>query len=265
MRTFSIALFVAASVANVFGQVAPLNDAGVAFGHLHFRVSDPEATKKAWIDVFGATPGKTGTAEFLKIPGVLIFVSKAEMPPSGGTQGSSVHHIGIAVKSYAETKAKADAAGIAWRELTKDVQAFASFPEGVTVEVMEVKDQATPVALHHVHEQVPDPAAARAWYVKEFGAGEGTRRNLPAAMFPGATEVDFLKANMPQAPTKGRALDHIGFEVKDLEATLKRLQADGVQIDVPLRDATKTIGLKIAFVTDPNGTYIELTEGLAGK
>lgn len=265
MRTVSIALLLAASAASVFGQVAPLNDAGYAFGHLHFRVNDPDASKKAWIDVFGAVPGKSGTAEFLKIPGITIFISKAQMPPSGGTQGSVVHHIGVAVKSYADTKAKAEAAGIPWRELTKDVQAFATFPEGVTVEVMEVKNLATPVALHHVHEQVPDPVAARAWYMKEFGAGEGTRRNLPAAMFPGNTEVDFLKANMPQAPTKGRSLDHIGFEVKDLEATLKRLQADGVTIDVPLRDATKTIGLKIAFVTDPNGTSIELTEGLLGK
>ncbi len=265
MRTVSIALLLAASTAPVFGQLTSLNDAGVAFGHLHFRVNDPDATKKAWVDVFGATPGKSGTAEFLKIPGVDIFVSKAEMPPSGGTQGSVVHHIGVSVKSYADTKARADAAGIMWRELTKDIQAFASFPEGVTVEVMEVKDQATPVALHHVHESVVDGVAARAWYMKEFGAGEGSRRNLPAAMFPGGTEVDFLKANMPQAPTKGRALDHIGFEVKDLAATLKRLEADGIKPDVALRDATKTIGLKIAFVTDPNGTYIELTEGLAGK
>ncbi len=264
MRIFFVALLLVASTTPVFAQLAPIGDSGVALGHIHFVVSDPDATKKAWVDVFGATTSKTGSLELLKIPGIFIVVSKANTPPTGGSQGSSVHHIGIAVKDYAATKAKADAAGIMWRELTKDVQAFATFPEGVTVEVMEVKDQATPVAFHHIHESVPDPAVARAWYVKEFGAGEGTRRNLPAAMIPGG-EVDFLKAAMPQAPTKGRALDHIGFEVKDLDATLKKLQADGVQIDMPLRDMTKQIGLKIAFITDPNGTYIELTEGLAGK
>src|SRR5579871_4202248 len=149
MRILTVALLAAVSTAPVFAQLTPLNGAGVAFGHLHFRLNDPDASKKAWIDVFGATPGKSGTAEFLKIPGVDIFISKAEMPPSGGTQGSVVHHIGVSVKDYAATKARADAAGIAWRELTKDVQAFATFPEGVTIEVMEVKDQATPVALHH--------------------------------------------------------------------------------------------------------------------
>ena len=140
-----------------------------------------------------------------------------------------------------------------------------TFPENVTVEVMEDKSLAAPVAFHHIHESVTDPDAAQAWYMKEFGAGKGSRRNLPAAMMPGNTEVDFLKARMPASGTKGRALDHIGFDVKDLAATLKRLEADGVTIDRPLRDMTKQIGLKIAFVTDPNGTYIELTEGLAGK
>lgn len=57
--------------------------------------------------------------------------------------------------------------------------------------------------------------------MKEFGAAEGTRRG-PAAMIRGG-EVDFLNAQMPAEPTKGRSLDHIGFEVKDLAATLIEL------------------------------------------
>ncbi|HEX4138036.1 MAG TPA: VOC family protein [Bryobacteraceae bacterium] len=264
MRTFVVASFLAVSVTGVYAQLLPQNDAGVSFGHIHFVVSDPDATKKAWTNVFGATPAKAGSLDMLKLPGTFIIVSKANMPPTGGSNGSSVNHIGIAVKAYADTKAKAAAAGLMWRELTPNVQAFATFPENVTVEVMEVKDQAAPAMFHHVHESVPDPAAAQAWYVKQFGAGAGSRRNLPAAMIPGG-EVDFLKAQTPQAGTKGRSLDHIGFDVKDLDATLKRLADDGVTINMPLRDMTKQIGLKIAFITDPNGTYIELTEGLAGK
>ena len=46
---------------------------------------------------------------------------------------------------------------------------------------------------------------------------------------------------------------------------MKKLMADGVTINMPVRDMQKQLGLKIAFVTDPNGTYIELTEGLAAK
>jgi catechol 2,3-dioxygenase-like lactoylglutathione lyase family enzyme len=266
MWIFSVVSLLAVSAGGVFAQLAPPNDAGVSLGHIHFVVTDPEATKKAWVDVFGAVPSKAGVLDLLKIPGIFIIASKANTPPGGGSNGSVVDHIGVAVKDFADIKAKAAAAGLMWRDLgNNNDQAFATFPDGVTVEVMVIKDQATPVAFHHVHESVADPEAARAWYLKEFGAASGTRRNLPAAMMPGNAEVDFLKARMPVAGTKGRALDHIGFEVKDLEATLKRLEADGVTINMPLRDMTKQIGLKIAFVTDPNGTYIELTEGLTGK
>jgi catechol 2,3-dioxygenase-like lactoylglutathione lyase family enzyme len=127
--------------------------------------------------------------------------------------------------------------------------------------VLEDKTLSTPVAFHHIHMSVTDQEAARAWYVKEFGAESSTRRNMPAAKIPGG-EVDFLKAREPQAPTKGRSLDHIGFEVKDLQAFLEKLKADGVTINMPYRDVTKQVGLKIAFITDPNGVYIELTEGL---
>jgi catechol 2,3-dioxygenase-like lactoylglutathione lyase family enzyme len=265
MRILGVAGLLAASAAGLFAQLAPPNEMGVSFGHIHFVVPDPDATKKDWVDVFGAAPENSGTLSLLKIPGVFILVSKANMPPTGGTNGSVVNHIGLAVKDYADVKAKAAAANLPWRELTPNVQAFVTFPENVTIEVMEDKTLETPVAFHHVHASVPDQEAARAWYMKEFGAGSGSRRNMPSAMMPGNTEIDFLKARMPADGTKGRSLDHIGFEVKDLAATLKRLEADGVTINMPLRDMTKQIGLKIAFVTDPNGTYIELTEGLAAK
>ncbi|MCY4510654.1 MAG: hypothetical protein OXG35_27395, partial [Acidobacteria bacterium] len=60
--------------------------------------------------------------------------------------------------------------------------------------------------------------------------------------------------------TRGRALDHIGFEVDDLEAFCEKLAAMGIEFDVEYREID-SIQLKIAFLTDPAGTYIELTEG----
>jgi catechol 2,3-dioxygenase-like lactoylglutathione lyase family enzyme len=59
-------------------------------------------------------------------------------------------------------------------------------------------------------------------------------------------------------------MDHIGFEVKNLEAFCKKLEAQGVKFEIPYRDVPQ-LGLKIAFLVDPEGTRIELTEGLAGK
>jgi catechol 2,3-dioxygenase-like lactoylglutathione lyase family enzyme len=83
-------------------------------------------------------------------------------------------------------------------------------------------------------------------------------------MIPGG-EVDFRKAQQPEAPTKGRSLDHIGFEVKNLEEFCKKLQTEGVTFDSPYREMPQLAGLKLAFIVDPEGTRIELTEGLAGK
>jgi hypothetical protein len=67
------------------------------------------------------------------------------------------------------------------------------------------------------------------------------------------------------AGSKGRVLDHIGFEVKDLKAFTERLASDGQKLDMPYTDASARIEFKIALITDPNGTYIELTEGLNAK
>ena len=258
MRSLSL---LALAALPLFAQLNPPNDAGISMGHVHLVVADPEAQKKVWIDALGAREEKAGPLDLLKLPGIFIIVSKGM--PNGGSNGSSVNHIGLAVKDYPAIKAKLAAASVQMQELTPNQQMFAMFPEDIRIEIMEVKDQAQPVMFHHMHLSVPDPETTREWYVKTFGAMPGTRRG-PAAMIPGG-EVDFLKARMPQEPTKGRSLDHIGFEVKDLAAFVKKLEADAIKMDMPYTDMTQRIGLKIAFIIDPVGTRIELTEGLAAK
>src|SRR6476659_5266967 len=94
---------------------------------------------------------------------------------------------------------------------------IANFPDKVRVELAEEKGLKTPVAFHHIHLASTDQEKLRAWYVKTFGATSSMRGQFLAAMIPGG-EVDFRKAEQAQAPTKGRSLDHIGFEVKGLEA-----------------------------------------------
>src|SRR2546421_3630611 len=132
-------LLLAVSAASLFGQLAQPNDAGISIGHIHLVVADVDAQKKAWVDAFGAEPLKAGPLNLLKLPGIFIIVSKGM--PNGGSNGSSVNHIGIAVKDYAATKGKLEAAGIKMQELTPNQQMFATFPEDIRVEVMEVKEQ----------------------------------------------------------------------------------------------------------------------------
>ena len=253
--TASTVFLLAQSIA--FGQLTSPNDAGVAIGHIHLLSKDPDAQKKIWVEALGAQVTKTGTLEMLRLPGVYIIINKAE--PSAGSVGSTADHFGLSVKDLNDIKSKLAAVNV-------QVQGpFVGMPDGLRLELLEDKAQTLPVVMHHIHLTTQNGEMLRQWYVKTFGAGIGSRRNLPSAMFNG-NEVDFLPANSPTppAPTKGRALDHIGFEVKNLEAFAKKLQADGVTFDAPYREMPN-LGLKIAFILDPVGTRIELTEGLAGK
>ena len=97
--------------------------------------------------------------------------------------------------------------------------------------------------------------------MKTFGLEPFKRGTIATTANAPGMNLSFGNARAGRAATKGRAIDHIGFEIKNLEAFCKKLEAKGVKFDVPYRVDAKT-GLKSAFLTDPLGTYIELTEGL---
>ena len=232
--------------------------------------------KKLLVDLLGGTPETIGALDTVKTPGVFFIVSQ-NAKATGGTKGSGVDHIGFSVKSYADVKAKAMAAGLGFQELTPNVQAFITLPGDVILEVQEDTSITAPAIFTHYHLTAPDPNAAREWYIKTFGGVEGERRKgNKGAVIPGGI-VDILPyggagkgkapatAPAPLAPTKGRVLDHIGFEVKGLKAFSEKLQSEGIMFDRPYSELKGKIGVDLAFITDPNGVYIELTEGLVGK
>jgi hypothetical protein len=105
------------------------------------------------------------------------------------------------------------------------------------------------------------PSETRDWYVKTFGASPESLPNTPIASLPGLA-MYFTKADTPPAGTRGRGLDHIGFEVKNLEEFCKKLEGSGQKFDRPYGRLPNS-ATAIAFLTDPWGTYIELTENLA--
>jgi catechol 2,3-dioxygenase-like lactoylglutathione lyase family enzyme len=246
-------------------------------GHLHYHVQDVEANRKFWMSL-GAKAVKQGTTDVMKLPGVLIFLTPG--PSSGGTNGSVVNHVAFRVQSFA----KIEEAGFM-------VQRLAQFPgvgsintpEGERIELFENaatnltftldsggKDASAdrhnrplpiPIAFHHIHLYVPQgaDAAAKAWYVQTFGGVAGKRSNYEAVDLPGVN-LNFSGNAMVQAPTRGRMLDHIGFEIANLEAFCQRLEARGVKFDTQYTKGPN--GVATAVLTDPWGTSIELTEGL---
>jgi catechol 2,3-dioxygenase-like lactoylglutathione lyase family enzyme len=270
----ALCLFAAASPGRA--QLLAAKDAPVAYGHHHLNVTSIPADVK-FFETLGGTSITVGGRTIMKFPNVLVFLR--EQKPTAGTKGSSVDHIGFGVPDLRVMVDKIKAAG--YRMVTKeeapsppwvaaddiatqpgrDVRiAFAMGPDDLKVEIVEVKTQTTPVALHHVHYAGPDNVAMRDWYVKVFGAKPGN----PGGTFQSAT-LPGVSLNFNQSPgavagTQGRAVDHIGFEIDHLADFLKKVEAMGIK-PTNVRDVPD-LGISIGFITDPWGTYIELTEGL---
>src|SRR5881409_611391 len=100
----------------------------------------------------------------------------------------------------------------------------------------------------------------QAWCAKTFGAAPRTGGAFPSATLPGV-QLNFSPSTDPVVGTQGRALDHVGFEVKNLEEFCKKLEAQGIKLERPYTKVA-ALNIAIAFIKDPWGTYIELTEGL---
>lgn len=240
-------------------ELAPPNSAGVSMGHIHLAVKDVEAERNFFI-MLGGTPVSNGTIKMIAFPGV--FINIREDKPTAGTVGSNVNHFGFHVQSVPATLEKIKPLGLKV-EQNNPQQAFVTGPEDVRVELLEDKNISSPIEMHHVHMFVTAPLEVQAWYIKNFGATPGKRGAFDTANIPGV-EIALSKQDKAQAPTKGRSLDHIGFEVTNLDATVKRLAADGIKMDEGPRLGSNGT-TKVAFLTDPWGTRIELTQGLAPK
>jgi len=247
--------------APICAQLAAPNDMGVSMGHLHLYTKDPAAQQK-FFELLGGKPVNNEKLQMVQFPGVFIVLRKADTA-NGGTVGSTVNHFGFFMKSVPDTVATMKAAGYKVEQMPNNPgQAFVTAPEDIRVELYEDAAMAGPVRMHHIHLFVPDPKEAQAWYDKNFGATAGKRGAFDTSNLPGV-ELTIAKADMPQATTKGRVLDHIGFEVKNIEETVKRLDAAGIKVDGGvIRTSPNASKLHIAFLTDPWGTYIELSQGL---
>ncbi len=283
IRTLAVltsALLVLSSASPSFAQLASAKDGPIVYGHHHLNTMNPAAQKKFFVDTLGGTAVTIGTnnTEIIRFPNVLIFL-RANQAPTGGSRGTTVNHIGFSVPNLRQMVDKIKAGGFqmitqteaaADRKVTDDIAgpaqpggasiAFALAPDDLKVELVENRQQTIPITLHHVHFFNPKNTDMQAWYGKTFGAKLRNGGAFPAADLPGVA-LNFSPSADTVVGTQGRALDHIGFEVKDLEAFCKKLEADGIKLAVPYRKVP-ALGIAIAFFTDPWGTYIEMTEGL---
>ena len=260
----SIAVLLASALAAgaVSAQTLPFNDAGVTNGHWHLTSKDVAANEKIFV-AMGGRAFQAGGRHRVMFPGVMIILDGAPgtPPPNGPSVGSVVNHVGFTVDNVQAHVAHWKAAGVPVEPGANGRldQAWVTTPDGLRIEILENKTQTVPIQSEHVHFFLPeaDVAKARAWYAQVFGAQPAERNNAPVANLPGA-QLRFAKADAPQVPTKGRILDHIGFDVRDLKAFVKTLETRGIRLDRPY--SVNDSGVGIVFITDPWGTYIEINE-----
>jgi len=243
-------------------QLAPPNAAGITFGHVHLNVKDIEVHKKLWVEHFGGVVVQKGPLVAVKLPGMLIAFRQAE--PTGGSEGTVMDHFGFKVRNLAEILKAWRAAGYqVGREFTGSEgfpNAYLMGPDDIKIELQEDKELPVKAIAYHLHFLLADYVKLRDWYVDTFSLTPRKRGTIATTADAPGMNLSFATSAKPTVGTKGRTVDHIGFEVTNLEAFCKQLEARGVKLDVPFRNVP-AIGLNIAYLTDPSGVYIELTEG----
>ena len=279
-----------------WAQLQPPNGVGVTLGHFHTVVRDVAATKRFWTSLGGSAITVDGT-DVMKFPGVFIFLTKGE--PSGGSYGSVVNHVGFMVPNDEEAIAKWKAEGVTAEYLPSAYVptvklGYAYTPDDLKIRFNRDKSMTAPIGsplimLWVSKAAVPEVAA---WYVKFFGAKQGQPINngvsvlgIPGLRLSVVSSIEDPISRTPPAvglvrgappdsafmeklfktnlgvPTKGRTLDHIGFEVDNLEALCKKLEASGVKFEEP-DSKSRHKSFASARFTDPWGVSVELTEGL---
>lgn len=244
-------------------QLAVPNENGLTFGHVHLNVTDIELHKRLWVEHFGGEVVEKGPLTLVRFPNFHLALTEKE--PSGGSQGSVMNHFGFKVRSTPKFLEKWKETGLRSDPIFIGAEghrnAYVMMPDDVWVELQE--DQALPMEVfgYHVHFVTPDFLGLLDWYVDVFDLEALARGAIATATNVPGMNMSFGRADNPTVPTKGRSVDHIGFEVEDLAAYVEMLKAKGVEFDEDYREID-SLGLKVAFLTDPSGTYVELTEGL---
>ncbi len=264
-------------------------EAPVIVGHYHLNVTSIAEHKRFWVDTLGGTATKIGNAEVIRFPDVYLFLN--EQKPTGPARGTALDHIGFAVPDVPALTKKVVAAGYQLTVGREPVPgtppppapaagasavygrfSYLLGPDGAKVElVTAAAKDAPPIQHHHVHYINKEYVQMRDWYVRALDATPRQGPNTFTDFFAGADlpgvgyMLNFFRWEGDQTivhqPTQGRVYDHVGYEVKNLEAFCKALEAKGITLTQPYRvdPATK---IASAMTVDPWGVSVELTEGL---
>ena len=272
--------------------------AGIHFHHVHLNTTDPQRAIEFYTTKFEARKAKfAGMQDAVWAHDSWLLFTKVPTAPSWELV-SPIWHFGWGAEDMKATYQKQlDSGTKFFAPLTK------LSPEGAPNEFyfayVESPDRALielNTADHHhfghVHLFSSDPISAAEWYMQHLDLKRrgtaplsraprfrGTLQTGPSAslmadhvnliIYPAeyskTAYADHWQAGQTTLVSpRGRTIDHIGFSVSDLDATLARLRKEGIKVTAEPRSIANG-QLKFAFIEGPDQMAIELIEDHTAK
>ena len=264
---------IAAAVLLVAAQ-APVH--GADYHHVHITASSPSEAVGWYARYLDCEP-IADRPDAADCDGAeLIFVVQ---PTLGSTQGTGVNHIGFSYPDLTAKMAELEAVGVRGSGVRlqrfpdgstlRDVPGlfklgFIFDPWGTRIEMLE--DPET-LGFHHIHLSASDPAETLAWYQEVLGGEPASLKGqIDGLRFGDVWVLAAQHGEAAPATTAGRAIDHIGFVVSDLDAAATAMRQAGAAFQQePATPENGRTSAKRAFLVGPDNVRLAVVEsGWAG-
>ncbi len=252
-------------------QLASPDDTGLAYGHVHLNVPNIEEHIDIWIEHFDGELIMIGSASAVKFPNFILMFD--EQVPSLSSVETVMHHFGFKLRNIGKFIDKWEAAGFEMGPIFTGAEgytnAYVTLPGGVEVELQEDQALYKEFTGYHIHYSTEGYEELLAWYVEVFNLETQARGTIPSATNVPGMNLSFGQLGArpfelgegPFAGTDGTAIDHVGFEIVNLQAFCRGLEAKGIMFDQAYQWIDE-LGFASASFIDPSGAKVELTEGL---
>lgn len=259
------------------------------FHHVHLNSTDPAAAIDFYATKFKARKETfAGMTDAVWTGDSWLLFTKVDAPPPSDLI-SGIWHIGWGAEDMQATYRKQLDSGTRFATPITDISemvggnrpffyAYVDGPDRALIELNTARHH----NFGHVHMFSADPPAAGEWYARHLGwrvAAQKDKREfrgvqIAPSAFVTAGHVsmiiyplEYLRALAPAqwqdrksfATTRGRVVDHLGFSVPNLDATLAALRKDGVIVTAEPKDVADG-RLRHAFIEGPDQVVIELLE-----
>lgn len=232
------------------------------YDHVHMSVPDPQAAAQWYFDNIGGEFVDGRTDRLLFGTTRIMWLRGEDRTPSAG---GVIDHLGFSFPDLAATVGQAEAAGATLENPIRDIPglfklAFLVDPWGVRLELIEDIQH---LGFHHIHLRSPDPAASLEWYHSTFG---GVRTNLrgrlDGILYPG--NVWILVSRGDTFPSRGAAIDHIGWRAPETDSTVADLMSKQLELTSQPRKMNLPNGeIEFFYVAGPDEARVELVHRAA--